>query len=315
MKVVINVNGIDPADPRLSAAAPGATFVRPSAETLLDEVAECEVIFGGGRLPEILPVARSLRWLHSASAGMELFVEWTRDYPDLLLTSSAGVYDQPIAEHALGLLLALRRQIGVAVRASVESRWERLPTPIEITGRTLGIVGLGSIGRATAKIAKLGFGMRVLGHRRRETGPVDHVDALYHGRDGLLAMLPECDQVLVAAALTPATRHLLDADALDQLPPHAVVLNIARGAIIDEAALIERLRDGRLAGAGLDVFEHEPLSAESPLWSLPQVVITPHNAGWSDRVHEHRLRLFCTQLRRYLAGEPLLNQVDRAAGY
>ncbi len=315
MKVLLNVGGVSPTDPLLRAAAPEAVFVAtPDEATLRREAVDAEVCWGGAHFGVLLEVARQLRWFASTSAGMERFIRQTHGRPDLLLTSGAGTYDVPIAEHVLALLFAVRRDLGHSVRASVEHQWTRRSRMRELRDSTLGIVGLGHIGQEVARLAA-GLGLRVLGHRRRTGPPPPGVQQVFHGRAGLLEMLRQCDQVAVTAALTPATERLLDAEALDVLPPHAVIVNIGRGRLIDEAALIERLQSGRLAGAGLDVFETEPLPADSPLWDLPQVIVTAHNAGTSHRIEQRRLEHFAAQLRRWVAGEPLQSVVNREEGY
>ncbi len=316
MKVLITLRDVAPDHPWLREAAPEATFVSVFDEdTMRREGVDAEVCYGGSKLEVLLEVGQQLRWVASASAGVEGYLARLGSRDDVLLTTGAGAYDVPIAEHVFALLLAVRRELGRSVRQQVTHEWRGHHGMFELRDSTLGIVGLGSIGQEVARVAHHGFGMRVLGHKRRPADLPAGVARLHYGRDGLLAMLPSCDHLAVTAALTHETRGLLDAEALDCLPAHAVIVNIGRGRVIDEPALLERLRDGRLAGAGLDVTATEPLPADSPLWDLPNVILTAHNAGTSHRVVERRLRVFCDQLRRYVAGEPLRNVVDREAGY
>jgi len=316
MKVLITLGDVPPDHPLLLAAAPDATFVSVHDEdTMRREGVDAEVCYGGSKLDILMAVGQRIRWVASASAGVEGYLARMGDRPDVLLTTGAGAYDVPIAEHVFALLLAVRREIGRSVRQQVEHTWRGHYGMFELRDSTLGILGFGSIGQEVATVAHHGFGMRVLAHKRRPIDVPEAVDQVHYGRDGLLAMLPACDHLAVTAALTDKTRHLLDAEALDLLPDHAVIVNIGRGKIIDEPELIARLQDGRLAGAGLDVTATEPLPADSPLWDLPNVVITAHNAGTSRRVVERRLEVFCEQLKRYVAGEPLRNVVDREAGY
>ncbi|NUP99457.1 MAG: D-2-hydroxyacid dehydrogenase [Armatimonadetes bacterium] len=315
MKVLITLKDVDPNHPLLRAI-PGVTYVvAGDAEAIRREAVEAEVVWGFGHLETVLEVATRLRWVAATSAGVERFLQRLQPHPEIILTTGAGAYDVPIAEHVFALLLAVRRDLGYSVRNAVAHRWEPRRGMRELAGSTLGIVGLGKIGREVARAGSQGFNLRVLGHKLRESAPPEGVERLFYGRDGLHAMLRECDQVVVAAALSPASRHLLDGAALDCLPPHAVVVNIGRGQVIDQAALLARLQDGRLAGAGLDVFEVEPLPDDDPLWELPQVIITAHNAGTSQRVRERQLALFASQLQRFVAGEPLENVADRAQGY
>ncbi|MCC7491910.1 MAG: D-2-hydroxyacid dehydrogenase [Fimbriimonadaceae bacterium] len=315
MKILVNVGGLAADHPTLRAAAPAASFVAtPDEATLRREGVDAEICWGGARLPVLLEVARHLRWIASASAGVDRYLPLLADRPEITLTTGAGTFDIPIAEHLLALLLALRRRLPEALRAQVQHSWQRSGGALELAGSTLGIVGLGQIGQALA-VRAAALGLTVLAHKRRPADPPPGVSELFYERAGLLAMLPRCDHVAVTAALSPASTHLLDAATLDCLPAHAVVLNIGRGRLIDEGALLQRLQTGRLAGAGLDVFETEPLPATSPLWDLPQVIITPHQAGSSNRVAERRIELFAAQLRRYLAGQPLRAVADRQAGY
>jgi phosphoglycerate dehydrogenase-like enzyme len=191
----------------------------------------------------------------------------------------------------------------------------------------VGIVGYGSIGRETARLARA-LGMRVLACKRNperkadtgwslpETGdPQGSLPEKYYGIAELQAMLKECDYVVLTLALTPATRHIIDAEALRSMKPGAVLVNVARGALVDEPALIEALHSGQIRAAGLDVFEKEPLPADSPLWAMPNVLLTPHIAGLHPAHDAHLISLFTENLQRYLAGQPLLNLVDVAAGY
>jgi phosphoglycerate dehydrogenase-like enzyme len=183
----------------------------------------------------------------------------------------------------------------------------------ELTDRTLGIVGLGGIGSEVAARAKA-FGMRVIATRQRPEMPAENADEV-RAADELAWLLRESDFVALCAALTPATRHLIGAEQLRQMRSTAYLINIGRGSLIDESALVTAVQEGVIAGAGLDVFEEEPLPAESPLWDMPNVTITPHEAGSSPRSHERFMALFCENLRRYVAREPLLNVVDKTAGY
>jgi len=316
MKVILNEGGLAADDPRLIAAAPGAMFVAATCEDdLRRHGPDAEVCWGGRWLPTLLDHAPRLKWVASMSAGVEGYIKHLAARPEIRLTSGAGTFDTPIAEHLMALLLALRRGLPESFRAQQRHEWHRRGPLGELRETTLGIIGLGHIGSDLARMASAGFGMNVLAYRRRPSVAPPHVAEVFTGRDGLLAMLRRCDQVAVTAALTPETRGLLDAEALDCLPPHAVITNIGRGAIIDQAALTARLADGRLAGAGLDVFAPEPLPADDPLWDLPTVIVTPHHAGSSPRTGQRKVDLFIENLRRFAHGEALLNEVDRNRGY
>jgi len=191
--------------------------------------------------------------------------------------------------------------------------WEGRRSSGELCGKTLGIVGLGGIGSEVAKRAKA-FGMRVIATRRRPDRRSEFADEV-RGADELGWLLGESDFVAVCSALTHETRHLIGAEELKRMKATAYLINIGRGGLVDEGALVAALRGGEIAGAGLDVFEREPLPSESPLWEMPNVMITPHDAGSSPRSHERLMEVFLENLRRYVAGEPLLNVVDKRAGY
>jgi len=235
---------------------------------------------------------------------------------DVILTNASGVYGVPIAEQVLGVMLALARQLHTCVREQSAGRW---PGPavrgkVDVLERkTCVILGLGDIGTEVARRAKA-FRMTVIGIRRRPVSKPPEVDELV-GPDRLAEVLPRADYLVVALPLTEATRHIIDAEALALMKPSAYIFNVGRGAAIDEPALIRALQEGRLAGAGLDVFEKEPLPEDSPLYQMENVIITPHSSGGSPYNRERLLDLFCPNLQRYLAGQPLLNVVDKEAGY
>lgn len=260
---------------------------------------------------EDLDRAERLRWLQLSSAGADRYVDAVRS--DVVLTSANGVYGVPTSEHAIAMMLALVRRLPSCVRAAGEKEWDRSPGYDELYGRTAGVLGLGDIGSAVARRLKA-FGMRVLALRRRPGRPPDFVDAMY-GREGLYDVLSASDHVVNVLPATSATHHLIDAAALRRMKTAAYLFNVGRGSTIDEQALVEALREGRLAGAGLDVFEEEPLPKESPLWEMPNVVITPHRGGASPREAERIADLFLDNLGRRARGEELLNIVDRELGY
>jgi phosphoglycerate dehydrogenase-like enzyme len=263
-------------------------------------------------LEKVLGQAPAVRWLHTPSAGVDRVLIPPVLERDITVTNSAGVHAIPIAEFVLALLLSHAKGLAAYRAAQAEARWERSFTPGELYEQTLLILGIGGIGQAIASRAAA-FGMRVFGSRR-SPGPMEGV-AQVVGMDDWRALLPEADAVVIAAPLTDATRGMLDPAAFAAMKPSAYLINIARGAIIDEPALIAALREGRIAGAALDTFEQEPLPPDSPLWSLPNVTITPHITAGSPRMRERQIGLFLENLRRLRGGEPLLNVVDKAAGY
>jgi phosphoglycerate dehydrogenase-like enzyme len=268
-----------------------------------------------GQLPEVLRKAvrtrgSRLRWVQSTWAGageQYAAAELTPEELDrVALTTSAGVYATPLAEFALFGLLAFAKDLPRLLRSQAGRRWDRF-TMAELGDWTVLMVGLGGIGREVARLAKA-FGARTIGIKRTPA-EVPHVDEV-HAIDRLRELLPRADAVVLTLPTTAATRGLLDREALSLLPSHAVLVNVGRGATVDEEALVDALREGRLGGAALDVFAVEPLPVESPLWRLPNVVIAPHAAGQSVHDEERIVDLFCDNLRRYLRGEPLRNRVD-----
>jgi phosphoglycerate dehydrogenase-like enzyme len=292
---------------------------------VLDAVRGAEVYIGYGAPEPLFRAATSgtdarLRWVHSAAAGVAGSLHTPMLESSVTLTNSAAIHAEPIAESVIGMILHFARGFDLAARAQAERRWLKTPfesddTPVrEIAATTVGIVGYGGIGREVARRARA-LGMRVVATRRRATDETaDGVEVL-SGDGALDALLPRSDHLVITAPATPETRGLIDAAALGRLPPGAVVINVARGSLVDEGALIDALRDGHIRGAGLDVFEREPLPQDSPLWTLPNVLITPHVAATTRGFWRRQTDLIRANLRRYLAGEPLLNTVDRRAGY
>lgn len=263
-------------------------------------------------LEKVLAAAPAVRWLHTPSAGVDHLLIPPVLERDITLTNSAGVHAIPIAEFVLAYLLSHAKRLPAYAAAQAEARWDREAEPGELYERTMFILGAGGIGQAIAERAAA-FGMRVWGSRRspRPTLGLERVVGTGEWR----ALLPEVDYLVVAAPLTEETRGIVDAAALAALRPGAYLVNIARGQLVQEPALIAALESGRLAGAALDTFDVEPLPAESPLWRLPGVTITPHATAHSPRMRERQIALFVENLRRFRNGEPLLNVVDKTAGY
>ncbi|MFI5245230.1 MAG: D-2-hydroxyacid dehydrogenase [Gemmatimonadales bacterium] len=298
----------------------GDGALQPSDESVR-AIADAEIYLGWGMPPLLWRAAKSLRWIHSASAGVAslLFPEMLAS--DIALTNSAGVYGEAIAEHVLAGVLFLLRSFDVAGALQRRGEWNSMvfgspQAPVrEVSECRVLVVGAGGIGTAVARRFSA-LGATVTGVRR---DPAKGVPAGFHGVVGpsaLDAELPSADVLVLSAPLTPETRTLLTAARLALLPTGAIVSNVARGALIDEPALVAALQSGRLRGAALDVFAHEPLASDSPLWHLPQVLHTPHVAGVSPRLFWGRLSaLFLDNWTRYVAGAPLRNLVDKHAGY
>jgi phosphoglycerate dehydrogenase-like enzyme len=265
-----------------------------------------------GLLDRVLAVAPAVRWVHTPSAGVEHLLTPTTLAHDITLTNSAGVHAIPIAESVLAFMLSHARGLPAYRAAQAEGRWARNLELAELYEKTVLILGIGGIGQAIAERAAA-FGMRVWGSRRTER-PTPHAERVVTGaawRD----LLPEADYVVVATPLTPETKGLVDAAAMALMHPRAYLINIARGSLVDEAALAEALRAGRIAGAALDTFEQEPLPPDSPLWQLPNLTITPHATANSPRMRERQIALFIDNLRRFRGNQPLRNVVDKSAGY
>ncbi|MCL7452590.1 MAG: D-2-hydroxyacid dehydrogenase [Anaerolineae bacterium] len=278
----------------------------------------------------ILDLAPGLAWVQLHSAGADHVLDSPLMASEVALTTSSGIHATPIAEYVWASLLAHRWRVPHWTRCQREGewpsgRWDLYARP-ELRGSTLGILGYGSIGREVGRLARA-FGMRVLALRRSagradqgyapaDTGdPEGILPEQFYAPDALHDMLGACDYVVIALPLTPDTEHLIGEAELQAMKSSAYLVNIARGGIVDEAALVKALREGWIAGAGLDVFEEEPLPADSPLWGLEDVLMSPHVAGFTPRYDERAATLFAENLARYLAGKPLMNLVDKARGY
>lgn len=273
--------------------------------------------------------APNLRWVHLYSAGADpiltqpLFTE-----TPVIFTTSSGVHAINIAEYVLAMVQSWYHHIPQLLELQRERKWLQQNTlvPEELDGKTIGIVGYGSIGRQVGRLARA-FGMRVIamqnssdhhdpGYQFPNVGDPDGIiPERYYSADQLHDLLRESDVVVIAVPLTPKTQHLFDAPAFQAMKPSAFLVNIARGEVCDEQALIHALEQEQIAGAALDVFEHEPLSTESPLWNMSNVFVTPHLSGITSHYNERAATIFEANLRRYLGGEQLYNVVDRERGY
>lgn len=292
----------------------------PSPE-VMQTIGDAEAYFGFGVPRPLFVAAKRLRWVHSAAAGVgsALYPEMMES--DVQFTNSAGVHAIPIAEYVVAGVLHFLRGFDIALDQQRHSLWNKQPfvaldAPLrEMDELHAVIIGAGGIGSETAR-RLTALGVRCTAVRRRaELGPPLGFDRVV-GPAGLEQLLPGADVVVIAAPLTGETRGLFTAERLDRLPRTAILVNVARGALVDEAALAARLADGRLRGAVLDVFEHEPLAADSPLWQLRSVIVTPHVSPVSPgRFWPRQLDLFLDNWRRYVEGRPLRNLVDKHAGY
>lgn len=276
-----------------------------------------DVEIAAGLFPRsLLQEARSLKWYQQYGAGSD----WLMQHPELdersfLLTNASGVHPIPITEHIMAYLLCFARGFRSSILGQRERIWEenRRQPLFELEGKRAVLVGVGAIGTRFARVAS-SFGMEVVGVRRTAGQPIAGILRTV-GRDRLEDELPEADFLVLTMPLTSETRHMIDARRLALLKPTAYLVNIGRGGTVDEGALAEALSLGRLAGAGLDVFENEPLPENSPLWDLENVIITPHYAGVTPRYHERLMEIFLDNLERYVKGRPMRNLVDRTRGY
>lgn len=268
----------------------------------------------GKRYADLVTQGPQVRWLHTASAGVDhVLTPSVRAKFPLDVTNSGTAFEIAISEFVLAWMLMVTRRLPLLLERQRAHLWEWLPQQ-ELHGATVGIIGLGPIGRGIAARCKA-FGMHTLGLRREEKA-VDGIDEVLTGSDGLARILAASDYLVLAAALTETTRTLLGAKELAQMKTGAWLINIARGAMVDEPALTQALHTGPMAGACLDVFAREPLPAESSLWDMPNVYVCPHSSsGWTEGLQARQKQLFLDNLRRFAHGEPLANVVDTARGY
>lgn len=288
----------------------------------LNAIRGAEVYLGLGLPRDLLLAALEppalLRWIHSGAAGVASLLHPELLDSDVVLTNSAGIHAPPIAEAVLGMMLHFARGLDHAVRAQEATEWrpdlyERSDNGVrELSGATLGIVGFGGIGREIARRARA-LDMNVAAVRR--TPATDDLADIVTGDDSLGRLLEMSDFLVLCVPATKETRGLIGARDLARMRRGAVLINVARGSVLDEIALIESLARGHLRGAGLDVFATEPLPRESPLWTMSNVLITPHVSATSPRFWEREGELILENVRGYLAGADLVNVVDTAAGY
>ena len=280
-------------------------------EDAIVEATDAEVIFGFCP-PEVFTAAKRLKWFQTESAGLDgqLFPELIES--DVVETNAAGLYASHAAEHAFALLLGLTRGVHRFAENRLKRNWQIFKL-IEIGGWRLGIIGMGGFGIEMAQRGK-GLGLEVVAVDAYRDEAPESVDQLW-GMDRLDDLLGSSDVVMIACPLTQETHHLINAEKLALLKPTSYLINVARGGVVDEEALVKILQEGRIAGAGLDVFEVEPLPPDSPLWDLENVILAPHIAGSSQHRPGRTIEFFCENLGRYLRGESLLKVVDKEKGF
>jgi phosphoglycerate dehydrogenase-like enzyme len=295
-----------------------------------ERTTDAEIIYAVNTLPP-LEQAPNLRWVQMHWAGVDRWVDTAVWRSDVLITNASGIHAPNMAQYALTQILAWAQRVPAWFRQQQKGQWprERWNTflPDELRERTLGIVGYGSIGRELARLVKP-FGAAILATKNNARRIADSgyclpgagdpegtlPDRIYPG-EALRSMAAECDYVVLCLPLTPKSHHVYDESVLREMKPTSYLVNIGRGELIPEKDLVKALKKGWIAGAGLDVFETEPLPEKSPLWDMDNVILTPHVSGFTAHYEERAVDLFTENLLRYLAGEPLLNLVDREEGY
>lgn len=294
--------------------------LRDSYEGVEEHLRDAEVIFTISLRPEQFAMARKLKWIHSPTAAVHQFLFPELVNSDVVLTNSTEAHGPVVAEHVIALMFALAKKLPQAMTFQQkrewgqEAIWNDGARPREIAGATLGLIGVGSIGGRVAQMASA-LGMRVLGVRAQvKKGCPAGVQAVFAPTE-LHEVLKQSDFVVVAAPLIDATHNLINAARLGAMKSSSYLINVGRGAQVDETALAEALRNRRIAGAALDVFEREPLPADSPLWNLDNLLITPHTAGLTEKLWRRHYELFSVNLQRYLGKEPLHHVVDKRRGY
>jgi phosphoglycerate dehydrogenase-like enzyme len=313
----------DPTEPQLAMleALPPDTgiAVGRTAEAFARAAGEADIIFNwsgsGALLRQVFCLCPRLRWVHNRSAGLEDVL-----FPELIespvpLTNGSGVFSAPLAEFVLGAILYFAQNFRRLIRNQMAGVWE--PGDItEIGGRTAGIVGYGDIGRSVAtRLGAVGMHLVAL---RRQGSALYHADPLvnrFYGHGGLAAMVAQCQYLVVAAPLTPETRGMIGAAEFAAMKPDTVVINVGRGPVIDEQAMIQALAEKRILGAALDVFDVEPLPPGHPFYQMDNVLLSPHAADHTPDWLERAMQFFLAQFERFAKGEPLRNVVDKQRGY
>jgi phosphoglycerate dehydrogenase-like enzyme len=294
--------------------APGAKLMIAEAkETTKELIRQADIIYGW---PEVqyLKEAENLKWLHMPSAGVEGYTSKAGYYnKDIILTNSSGVFGLPIAEHVFAMILSYNRNLQEYSYNKAEKKWKDISKTRDFYGSTIGIIGLGDIGTEVAKRAKA-WGANVLAVKRTVTEVPEYIDKFYSLED-IDEVLVQSDYVLLALPITQKTQGIMNEERLKIMKPHAFLVNIGRGALIDQEALIKALQENWIGGAGLDVTTPEPLPQDSPLWDLPNVILTPHISGSSPTNLARRFDMFNRNLKLFLENKPLENLVDFTEGY
>jgi phosphoglycerate dehydrogenase-like enzyme len=332
---ILSTVALTPAQERLIADMSGAAVAHRTCRTI-DETADfiatgCDVLLTFRVPDDVATRTPGLKWIQLLSAGADHTPQHIITSGAVPVTTASGIHATAIAEYTIASMLAYAHKLHITLRAQMRHEWLRsgqfMATVDELRGKTLGVIGYGSIGRETARIGAA-LGMRVIALKR---DPAEHTDPgwcpaglgdpdgkipeRWYGPDQRIAAMGESDYLTVTLPLTAHTRKFIDAREIAAMKPESYIVNIGRGEVIDERALIDALRAKRIGGAGLDVFEQEPLSADSPLWDIESAILTPHMSGASKTYMDKACELFADNLRRFRTGQPLLNVVDPTQGY
>ncbi len=314
MKILINTEITSDHRQQIQSVSPDLVIAEPKDEAArLKEIPDTDILFGDFNR-SLFDAARQLKWVQVLGAGVDglLFPEFVES--DVVLLSAKGYVGPHLADQTWALILGLIRGVGRAVRERTwENRWSIRDETWELAGRTLGIVGLGGTGIDVAKRAQ-GFDMRVIAVDPEDVDAPSFVHEVWK-MDRFYDLLAESDVVSICAPLTDETHGMFDDDAFRRMKPSALLINVTRGKIVDEPSLLRALEEGLIGGAGLDVTPEEPLPQNSPLWDLPNVIVTPHVAGGSPNRDDRTVGLFCDNLERFLVGKPFLSVIDKRKGY
>ncbi|TBL71577.1 D-2-hydroxyacid dehydrogenase [Paenibacillus thalictri] len=307
---IVSVQPIKPEhEQQIRSIAPDWEFVNgQTKEDWLPHLQEAEIVIGWkSEVGQLLNPGTGLRWVQNWGAGVDKFPLAAFGTAGVKLTSTSGIHPYPISEHVIAMMLSFTRKIHLSLLNQQRRKWQNVGPLGEMHGKTVGIIGVGAIGTEIARLSKA-FGMKVLGVKRT-VAPVEHVDHMFTLAQ-LDEVLQESDYVVVTLPLTKDTTHIFGRGQFQAMKRDAFFINIGRGGTTDTKALIDALREGEIAGAGLDVFEVEPLPEDHPLWEMENVMITPHNSGSSGHYDERAMQIFTENLRYYIEGKPLRNLID-----
>jgi phosphoglycerate dehydrogenase-like enzyme len=316
MKLLLTTRAGDPYFDLLDDLAGVQKVWALTPDEIMREIADADAVYGWPTLAQF-QAAKQLKWIQIPSAGVEMVCSVPEMVEsDVIITNCRGAHARVIAEHAFAMLLSFTRGLQRFEQDKLARRWRRdesIPDVLEIAGWTLGIVGYGQIGQQVARRA-IGFEMNVLAVDASAMPDAPHGVEVW-GLDRLPDLFEQSDVVVIAAPFTPETRHMIGADLLNRMKPSSYFLVESRGGIVDEAALIDVLKKGKITAAGLDVFEEEPLPSTSELWDVPNLIVTPHLAGASTQKDRRCVEILHENVGRFQRGETLINLVDKRKGY